>query len=251
MQTESIDSSVSGPSSGPASDASSAPPSDAWAVLRRTMVDRQIKTFDVTDAALLARMLDVPRELFLPAELKSLAYSDSSLLLKPGAPGQTPRTLLPPLILARLIQGARVMEGDKALVVAAAGGYSTALVAGLAAEVVALEADPALFEQARASLDAFGLQGVRLLLGPLAAGAASEAPFDVILIDGGVAANLDPLLAQLKNGGRLVTVQRLPDGTGKAVRYDKVDGALGYRILFDAAAPVLDPFKPAEAFTFS
>jgi protein-L-isoaspartate(D-aspartate) O-methyltransferase len=247
MQTESIDSSVSDPSS----DVSADPALDLSAVSRRTMVDRQIKTFDVTDAALLARMLDVPRELFLPAELKPLAYSDSSLQVKPGAPGQTPRTLLPPLILARLIQGARVMESDKALVVAAGVGYSTALVAGLAADVVALEADPALFEQARASFDAFGLKGVRLILGPLAAGAASEAPFDVILVDGGVAANLDPLLAQLKNGGRLVAIQRLPDGTGKAVRYDKVDGALGYRILFDAAAPVLDPFKPAEAFTFS
>ncbi len=243
MRTESIESSVADPSS----EASA----DAWAVSRRTMVDRQIKTFDVTDSALLARILEVPRELFLPAELKPLAYSDSSLQLKPGAPGQTQRTLLAPLILARLIQGARVMESDKALVVAAGVGYSTALLSGLAADVVALEADPALFDQARASLDAFGLKGVRLILGPLAAGADSEAPFDVILVDGGVAANLDPLLAQLKNGGRLVAIQRLPDGTGKAVRYDKVDGALGYRILFDAAAPVLDPFKPAAAFTFS
>ncbi len=243
MQTESIDSSVSDPSS----DASS----DPWAVSRRTMVDRQIKTFDVTDSALLARMLEVPRELFLPVELKPLAYSDSSLQLKPGAPGQTPRTLLPPLVLARLIQGGRLMERDKALVVAAGCGYSTALVAGLAGDVVALESDPVLFEHARASLDAFGLKDIRLLLAPLAAGAAREAPFDVILVDGGVAANLDPLLAQLKNGGRLLAVQRLADGTGKAVRYDKVDGALGYRILFDASTPVLDSFKPVEAFTFS
>jgi protein-L-isoaspartate(D-aspartate) O-methyltransferase len=242
MQTESIDSSVSDPASNP---------EDASALARRTMVDRQIKTFDVTDAALLTRMLEVPRELFLPAELKPLAYSDSSLQLKPGASGQTARTLLPPLILARLIQGARVMLSDKALVVAAGGGYSTALLAGLAADVVALESDPALFAEARANLDAIGLKSVRLLLGPLAEGAPGEAPFDVILVDGGVAANLDPLLAQLKNGGRLVTVQRLPDGTGKAVRYDKMDGALGYRILFDAATPVLVPFKPAEAFTFS
>ena len=247
MQTESIDSSLSDPSSAVASKDSS----DGLAVSRRTMVDRQIKTFDVTDAALLARMLEVPRELFLPAELKPLAYSDSSLQLKSGAPGRTARTLLAPLVLARLIQGARVMESDKALVVAAGGGYSTALVAGLAAGVIALESDSELFERARASLDSFGLKGVRLLLGPLAAGAPDEGPFDVILIDGGVAANLDPLLAQLKNGGRLVTVQRLPDGAGKAVRYDKVDGALGYRILFDAAAPVLDPFKAAESFTFS
>jgi protein-L-isoaspartate(D-aspartate) O-methyltransferase len=224
---------------------------DPSAFARRTMVDCQIKTFDVTDSALLARMLDVPRERFLPAELEPLAYSDSSLRLKASAPDETPRALLPPLILARLIQGARLTGSDTALIVAADGGYSTALVAGLVADVVALEADPNLFEQARASLDAFGLKNVRMVLGPLAVGAPSEGPFDVILIDGGVAANLDMLLAQLKDGGRLVAVQRLPDDTGKAVRYDKVDGTVGYRILFDAAAPVLDAFKPAAAFTFS
>ena len=165
MQTESINSSVSDPASNP---------EDASALARRTMVDRQIKTFDVTDAALLTRMLEVPRELFLPAELKPLAYSDSSLQLKPGASGQTARTLLPPLILARLIQGARVMLSDKALVVAAGGGYSTALLAGLAADVVALESDPALFAEARANLDAIGLKSVRLLLGPLAEGRAGR-----------------------------------------------------------------------------
>jgi protein-L-isoaspartate(D-aspartate) O-methyltransferase len=155
------------------------------------------------------------------------------------------------LILARLIQGAQINRSDRILVVAAGGGYSTALVAGLADAVVALESDPTLFAQARASFDAFGLKRIPLLLGQLAAGAPGEAPFDVILVDGGVAANLDPLLAQLKDGGRLVAIQRLPDRTGKAVRYYKADGATGYRILFDAAAPVLNAFEPAEEFTFS
>jgi protein-L-isoaspartate(D-aspartate) O-methyltransferase len=235
MQTESIDPAVP----------------DASAALRRTMVDRQIITFDVTNSALLARMLEAPRELFLPPELKPFAYSDSSLSLRPGVSGGKVRTLLPPLVLARLIQGAQINQSDRVLVVAAAGGYSTALVSGLAADVIALESDAALVAQARGSLDAFGLKRVPILCGPLAAGAPGDAPFDVVLVDGGVAANLDPLLAQLKSGGRLVAIQRLPDGTGKAVRYDKADGATGYRILFDAAAPVLDAFEPAEQFRFS
>ncbi len=75
---------------------------DPSAFARRTMVDCQIRTFDVTDAALLARMLEVPRERFLPADLRQLAYSDSSLQVKSGVSGETPRRLLPPLILARL-----------------------------------------------------------------------------------------------------------------------------------------------------
>ena len=223
---------------------------DPSALARRTMVDCQIRTFDVTDAALLARMLETPRERFLPAALKPLAYSDASLRLPPGAPGAAPRSLTPPLILARLLQGARVMASDKALIVAAGCGYATALVAGLAHEVVALEADPALFAELRANLDGFGLGGVRALRGPLAAGAPDDAPFDLIVIDGAVAAHLAPLLGQLKDGGRLVTILRLADGTTKAVRYDKAAGAAGYRILFDAPAPVLEAFAPAAEFAF-
>lgn len=225
------------------------------AFFRRTMVDCQIKTFDVTDPALLARMLDVPRELFLPAELAPVAYSDANLRVKPGDPGQKPRHLLPPLILARLIQGAAVRATDKALDVASATGYSAALLAGLADTVVALESDRSLFEQTRSNLDRAGLTGVRTIFGPLAAGAPSEGPFDVIFVNGGVEANLEALLAQLKEGGRLVAIQRLPDGqTGwasKAVRHEKIAGVTGYRILFDAWAPVLDAFCLAEQFTFS
>ncbi len=232
-------------------DTSAAVPLLDLAFSRRTMVDCQIKTFDVTDAALLARMLETPRERFLPADLAPLAYSDASLQVRPGEAGAKPRTLLAPLVLARLIQGGRVLAADKALVVAAGTGYSTALLAGLADQVVAVESDPALFEQTRANLDAFGLERVRTILAPLAAGAPNDAPFDIILVDGGVEANLEPLLAQLKDGGRLLAIRRMPDGTGKAVRYDKADGATGYRVLFDAAAPVLDAFRPAEEFTFS
>ncbi|MEJ0093021.1 MAG: protein-L-isoaspartate O-methyltransferase [Methylocella sp.] len=228
-----------------------ADPSPDSAFSRRTMVDRQIKTFDVTDAALLARMLEVPRERFLPADLAPLAYSDACLQVSRGEPGARPRTLLAPLVLARLIQGGRVLASDKALVVAAGTGYSTALLSGLAHEVVAVESDPALFEQTRMNLNAFGLTYVRTILAPLAAGAPNDAPFDVILVDGGVEANLEPLFAQLKDGGRLLAVRRLPDGMGKAVRYDKADGAMGYRVLFDAAAPVLDAFHPAQEFTFA
>lgn len=223
--------------------------------LRRTMVDCQIRTFDVTDQALLARLFEVPRELFLPADLAPLAYSDAILQAKPSEPGAKSRPLLPPLVLARLIQGAGVLASDKVLDVAPATGYSTALLAGLAGAVTALESDEAFLARARANLDGFGLGRVRTVLGPLAEGAPKEAPFDVILINGGVEANLEPLLAQLREGGRLVAIERRHDdptgGASKAVRYERIDGATGYRVLFDASAPVLDAFRRADEFTFS
>ena len=225
------------------------------ALHRRTMVDCQIRTFDVTDQQLLARMLEVPREHFLPAELEQLAYSDIALLLKPAGPGEERRTLLPPLVLARLIQGAGVGSTDTVLDVGAATGYSSALLAGLAGRVVALESESPLYNALRSNLDAFGLAKVQTILAPLAEGAPEEAPFDLIFINGAVEANLEALFAQLKDGGRLVAIKRLPgDPTGragKAVRYENIDGEKGSRILFDASAPVLEAFLQNEQFTFS
>lgn len=224
-------------------------PADPWSELRRTMVDRQIKTFDVTDAAVLARMLEVPRERFLPRELAPLAYSDAALDLE--GEGGSVRRLPPPLVLARLIQGARVEPSDKVLVVAAASGYAAALLAGLAKEVVAVESDAVLAAQCRDNLAAAGVSNVRVLEGPLVAGAPLAAPFDVILVDGAAAANLGPLFDQLADGGRLVALLQTPEGACVATRFEKSGGAIGSRALFDAAHPVLEAFRAAESFTFA
>jgi protein-L-isoaspartate(D-aspartate) O-methyltransferase len=225
------------------------------ALHRRAMVDCQIRTFDVTDQPLLARMLEVPREHFLPLELAPLAYSDIGLQLKLAGPGRERRTLLPPLVLARLIQGAGVASTGAVLDVGAATGYTSALLAGLAGRVVALESERSLYDALRSNLDAFGLATVETILAPLAEGAPEEAPFDVIFINGAVEANLEALFAQLQDGGRLVAIKRFPSDpsgrAGKAVRYEKIGGAKGYRVLFDASAPVLDAFRKDEEFTFS
>jgi protein-L-isoaspartate(D-aspartate) O-methyltransferase len=224
------------------------------AIRRQTMVDRQVRTFDVTDQRLLARMLEVPREDFLPEGLEQLAYSDAELELKPAEPGAERRTLLPPLVLGRFIQAAAAGPEDSVLDVAPGTGYSTAILAGLAGRVVALESDHSLYKALRSNLDAFGLANVRTVLGPLAKGAPVEAPFDLIFINGAAEANLDALFAQLKEGGRLVCFKRLVgNGAGhasKAVRYEKIKGAVSYRVLFDAPAPVLDAFRRAEEFAF-
>ena len=90
-----------------------------FATQRQTMVDCQIRTFDVTDQNVIARFNDLPREHFLPEALKSLAYSDAALELR--SDGAT-RTMLAPLVLARMIQGAGVTETDRVLDVAGGAG---------------------------------------------------------------------------------------------------------------------------------
>ena len=222
-------------------------------VQRQTMIDCQIRTFDVTDQRLLARLIEVPREHFVPDDVRDLAYSDIGFSIKPKEARGEGRYLLPPMILARLIQGSRVKPTDKVLDVACGGGYSTAILAGLAESVLALEDDGALVTSLRAKLAGVDLH-IHCLEGDLADGAKMEAPFDVILVNGAVETNLDTLFAQLADGGRLLTIKRdLGDPTGraaKAICFERRGGDIGSRYLFDASAPVLRAFRRAPRFSF-
>jgi len=223
------------------------------ALQRRTMVDCQIRTFDVTDQAVIARFLDVPREIFVPKDLIDLAYSDMTLPLR-GTSAREARVLLPPLVLARMLQAAFVTRNDVVLDVAGATGYSAALLGGLCARVVALESDSALSEQAAACLAAAGGAGVETRCGPLADGASDCGPFDLIFVNGAVEAHLEKLFAQLKTGGRLIAMKRLARDAGgqagKAVRFDKIGPEICARQLFDAGAPLLESFRSVPQFAF-
>jgi protein-L-isoaspartate(D-aspartate) O-methyltransferase len=236
-------------------DAGVAEPLSQSAILRRTMVDCQIRTFDVTDQRVLAQMLEIPREQFLPANQAHLAYSDLALQLDPYGAGKKGRWLLAPLVLARLIQGAEVKPTDNVLDIAPGTGYSSALLAGLTARVHALESEQPLYEALRSNFSALGLTNAQAHFGPLAVGVPDEGPFDVILVNGKVEANLEALFAQLKDGGRLLALESvagdLSGRAGKALRYEKAGKAIGYRVLFDAASPVLSDFRKTEQFSFN
>ena len=221
------------------------------AAQRRMMVERQLRTFDVSDVPVLQRFVDVPREAFLPADLAPLAYSDMAIALK-DAQGRKGRTLLPPLVLARLIQGAAIRPEHKVLDIGGGAGYSAALLSGLAAEVVALESDAQLAEQARANLQKLGVANVRVEQGALEKGVPATGLYDVILIHGRIEDGLEPLFAQLAPNGHLVAiVKNGVDGGQQVLRFERSEGrAAGERALFDAIAPVLPGFQKAAAFAF-
>jgi len=222
---------------------------------RRTMVDCQIRTFDVTDPGVIARFLDIPREIFLPSKWKPLAYSDNALNIRMGqAAGSVSRQLLPPLVLARLMQNCSLKTGDRVLDVAAGTGYSTALLAGLAGEITALESDAALASEIQAHLHAFHIDKAHIAVGALAKGAANHAPYDVIFVNGAVEAGLEALFQQLAEGGRLVAIhhdaQNLPGQGSKAIRFEKIAGEISSRYLFDASGALLVEFKKEPQFVF-
>jgi protein-L-isoaspartate(D-aspartate) O-methyltransferase len=220
-----------------------------FAALRRTMVERQVRTFDVTDQAVIARMYAVPREKFVPESLATLAYSDVALEL-PVAAGRTPRRLLPPLILARMLQASLVRPEDRVFDVGGATGYSAAILGGLALSVVALECEAEFVSKAKASL-AGEPTPVKVVHGPLTQPPAGEGPFDLVFVNGAVEANVEALFEALAPQGRLVTIFRETGLVSRAVRFDKDDlGEVGRRALFDASAPTLPGFEKAPAFVF-
>ncbi|CAA0092645.1 Protein-L-isoaspartate O-methyltransferase [Starkeya nomas] len=217
-----------------------------FAEMRRAMVDAQVRANDVTDLRIVAAMLETPRERFVPAPLRNFAYIDDDLLVKEGAPA---RYLMEPMVLAKLLQAAEIGPDALVLDVGAASGYSTAVLAKLAGQVVALEEDAELAGQGSSLLVELGLLNAAYVQGPLTAGWPSEAPYDVILLNGSVDSVPEALLAQLKPGGRLVAVV----GHGRAGRasvFTNTTGGIGSRIVFDAAVPTLPGFEARPGFVF-
>ncbi len=216
-----------------------------FAAARRIMVDSQIRTADVTDKRLLAAVLDLPRERFLPRRSAELAYLDLDVPV--NEPGRPVRKVLKPAVLAKLLQTAAIIEQDRVLDVGCTTGYSSALLAALAGSVVALEEDAELARQAQQNCA--DNTRITVVNGPLVRGWPAGAPYDAIVIEGATELVPQELLSQLKDGGRLVCV--LGRGaSGKAMLYRKLDGEVSGRPVFDAAAPLLPGFTRPEAFVF-
>jgi protein-L-isoaspartate(D-aspartate) O-methyltransferase len=216
---------------------------------RRAMVDGQVRTSDVTDLGLIAAMLEIPREAFVPQAQAALAYLDRDVVIADATASGPARYLMKPMVLARLIQAADPSPRDSVLVIGAGSGYAAAVMSRLAGKVVALEEDESLCQQARSVLPALASHNVTVIHGPLADGAPAAGPYDVILIDGGAEIVPDLLCGQLTRGGRLVAV--VSSGPlGKAKLFQPVNGKCSGRELFDANAPVLPGFSLAPAFVF-
>ncbi len=221
-----------------------------YASARDHMVDGQVRPNKVIDPRITRAMRAIPRERFLPMHLASLAYADEDVPLGRG------RALMEPMVIARLVQLARVREGERVLVVGAGPGYGAALLAACGGQVTAVEEDEALLAIARRTMPEFA-PGATLVAGPLAAGQASGAPWDVILIEGAVRAIPSVIALQLSpRGGRLVTVLTpgaAPGGQGVLAepgRHDTPNATLRAQPVFDCATPLLPPLLPAPAFQF-
>ena len=219
-----------------------------FADARRTMVDCQLRPVDVTHPDVLAAMLDVPRERFVPAAKAALAFADSHVPLLETA-GRPTRSLTKPEVFARLVQAATVAADERVLVVGCASGYSAAVLARLGREVTAVEEDAELAATAEKNLAGVGAANVKVVRGPLVSGWPGAAPYDVIFVDGAIEVEPKALLAQLAEGGRLVAIQGR-GGAGKGMVYRLDRGDVSAVAVFNGGAPVLPGFEKSAGFVF-
>ena len=212
-----------------------------FAAQRLNMVEAQVRPNDVTDPRIHQAMLEIARESFVPAPLRVVAYMEGCVDLGGG------RALLDARCFAKLAQLAELGANDLVLDVGCGSGYSSAVLARLAAKVVALEEDPAL---ARLASDALrDCSNVEVVQGRLADGFARQAPYDVIFVGGAVETRPDALLNQLATGGRLVCV--MPEaGQGHAHLFVKGESGMSDRAAFDAQVPTLPGFTKISGFVF-
>jgi protein-L-isoaspartate(D-aspartate) O-methyltransferase len=208
------------------------------------MVESQLRTNKVTDAAVLDAFLAVPRERFVPETLSGSAYVDEDIPVGGG------RFLLEPMVLARLLQLAEIGPGAGVLEIGAGTGYATSILARLAARVIAVESDVRLAGIARQRLQEQSAGNVTLLEGHLEEGYPAGAPYEVIVFGAAVAFIPEPIARQLADGGRIVAVVKSHAGMGQATLITRTAGVLSYRPVFDAGVAVLPGFAAAPGFVF-
>ena len=211
------------------------------------MVDNQIRPGDVTDHALIAAMLEIPREQFVPSSERTLAYVDREIRM--GADANGDRFMLQPVGLARMIQ-ALELDGDAVVLDIGCGtGYSSAILSRLAGSIVAVEQDQDMIRKAEENFSELEIDNVAVVEASLTEGYPAEGPYDAILLAGGVQVLPGEITDQLGDRGRLIVVE-YGHGPGRAMAYERSGSAVAKRAIFDLDAPLLAEFKREEAFVF-
>src|SRR5215207_1535725 len=165
---------------------------------RGRMVDQQLRGRDIVDERVLAAMTAVPRELFVPGELRERAFDDVALPIGHG------QTISQPYMVARICEVLGLRGDERVLDVGTGSGYQAAVLAELAGEVHTIERIPELAEQARANLAAAGYERVQVHVGDGTLGLPEHAPYDAIAVAAAAPGIPTSLYAQLVPRGRLV-----------------------------------------------
>jgi protein-L-isoaspartate(D-aspartate) O-methyltransferase len=211
---------------------------------RFNMIEQQIRTWEVLDQSVLSLLAIVKREDFVPAAHRALAFVDTDIPLPGG------QCMLSPKVEARLLQELAVQRHEQLLEIGAGSGHMAALLAHKGQQVTTLEILPGLAAMAGENLRRARVTNARVMQADGSHGLPDAAPFDVILLSGSVASVPQPLLEQLKVGGRLAAIVGF-EPIMRATLVTRV-GEREFRSidLFDTVAPRLVGFHEPTSFSF-
>src|SRR5580658_4768461 len=171
---------------------------DEFTVQRAEMIEKQLRRRGVRDSGVLAAMVAVPREEFVPKEFRQRAYEDAPLPIGEG------QTISQPYIVAAMTAALHLNGSDHVLEIGTGCGYQAAILSHLAKIVFTIESRSQLASSATARLDRLGFENVHVHCGDGTLGLPELAPFDAILVAAAAPSVPEPLRAQLAEGGRLI-----------------------------------------------
>ncbi len=208
----------------------------AFGRARQQMVERQLKARDITDARVLWAMGKVPRHRFVRSALLGEAYADHALPIEEG------QTISQPYIVALMTQLLELRGPERVLEVGTGSGYQAAVLAELVKQVYTIEILPGLAASAAARLKALGYTNVEVRAGDGYQGWPEHAPFDAIIVTAGASHIPTPLVAQLKEGGRLVIPVDVASGYQELRQGRKERGQLNTRTIAPVRfVPLIEP----------
>ena len=214
-----------------------------YAKARETMVEQQVRPWDVLDIRVLDTIATIPREAFVPESLRALAYSDTALPIGHG------EAMMKPVLEGRTLQSLLPAAGDCVLEIGTGSGYLTACLARLSREVVSLERHADLADTARARLQALRMHGNVGIEHADALAWQSTRQFDVICVTGAVDAVPAQWLEWLTPGGRMFVVQGHSPAM-EAVLVSRGVNGTSVESLFETDLPYLAGAAPLPVFTF-
>jgi protein-L-isoaspartate(D-aspartate) O-methyltransferase len=214
-----------------------------YAAAMEQMIGQQVRTWEVLDELVLAAMRSVPRELFVPAAWRSLAYADTALPLPLG------KHMLTPMLAGRILQAVAPRAGSQLLEIGTGSGYLSACCAALGATVQSLELHPQLADTARSNLQAAGVAGVEVTTADGLQITAAER-YDCVVLTASLPIWQPQFQRALRVGGRLFAVV----GEGAAMEARLVErlasGEYQSRVLFETTLEALDNAPRTPVFRF-
>jgi protein-L-isoaspartate(D-aspartate) O-methyltransferase len=211
---------------------------------RFNMIEQQIRPWNVLDQDVLDTLVVVKREDFVPAACKSLAFVDTEIPLAGG------ETMLTPKVEARILQEVALKKHENVLEIGTGSGYMAALLAHRGRHVTSVEIAPALKAMAEANLAKAGVTNVTVELGDASEGWAKGAPFDVIVVSGGLEALPEALLKQVKVGGRIAAIIGEAPVMSMQLTTRVSDLAFDTVKVFETSAKPLQTAATVSRFTF-